>query len=98
GIRDFHVTGVQTCALPISAGSSSVAVRSAAAEVVVPIGLDCQIVAANFRFVEPAAAGNVPVQYAIERVLPAPVAASVDTASDSSSEERRVGKVGRGSV
>src|SRR5690606_40392561 len=26
GIRDFHVTGVQTCALPIFAGASAVAV------------------------------------------------------------------------
>src|SRR5690606_40189254 len=37
GIRDFHVTGVQTCALPISTGnnrSESTATTSASAEIV----------------------------------------------------------------
>src|SRR5690606_40558535 len=29
GIRDFHVTGVQTCALPICTGKTTVAVRMA---------------------------------------------------------------------
>src|SRR5690606_5432896 len=30
GIRDFHVTGVQTCALPISGGSANALLRPAA--------------------------------------------------------------------
>src|SRR5690606_40969735 len=40
GIRDFHVTGVQTCALPISTTAGSVVLADAA-----PAAADCPAVA-----------------------------------------------------
>src|SRR5690606_40890053 len=37
GIRDFHVTGVQTCALPICSAGSAAPVRTLAGATVTPV-------------------------------------------------------------
>src|SRR5690606_39381925 len=86
GIRDFHVTGVQTCALPISANDSRVNIR---------LLLDAQGAAPLAPRLGEASddvlAARVPFDlYALHAAE-----AEAPVTSDPRSEERRVGKEGR---
>src|SRR5690606_40369953 len=94
GIRDFHVTGVQTCALPISAWHSVLprASRHAMLTVMIKYDLKCRrghVFEAWFR---DSAAYDEQVE-ANEVACPDCGARKVEKAR---SEERRVGKEGRG--
>src|SRR5690606_40356012 len=83
GIRDFHVTGVQTCALPIFAGFGVQADGNAAA-VVTSVVWD----GTEYLF-------NQPTTATCEAVTTAPVATNLDSNGWTfRSEERRVGKEG----
>src|SRR5690606_39480630 len=92
GIRDFHVTGVQTCALPISA---------IAASLVAAVGWGA------WHYGAPLLKTPPPVQTAQVATLPEDPTIAIlplanlsgdpaqDYFSDGRSEERRVGKGGR---
>src|SRR5690606_40576407 len=92
GIRDFHVTGVQTCALPISE-----------AEGARPLGEACWAEATEDLLAAAAIAAGEPVEVDVrgaregavhvDRAVRGPVADDVGFAARS--EERRVGKEGR---
>src|SRR5690606_40990648 len=94
GIRDFHVTGVQTCALPIYAAAASNFSVSGA-------GIDLTLASSAGRVVmngEEAAAdalrllsaaGGLDADVALQMNL-----VSSQNAADARSEERRVGKEG----
>src|SRR5690606_40346220 len=88
GIRDFHVTGVQTCALPISAGTSAPrsnssvpAPRSPPSVTLALLTSACMPRLSRLPDRKTAPAGNSPL--------------TGRPASASRSEERRVGKEGR---
>src|SRR5690606_40553798 len=80
GIRDFHVTGVQTCALPIS--TSPAAIRSWIADHSVTLP---ELIVAAWTPARSAAATWLRIR-----------ASSGETITVGRSEERRVGKEGRG--
>src|SRR5699024_11442250 len=95
GIRDRNVTGVQTCALPISDASwdEDTTVTGSIAEPEATVSADVYVVDnldADIEYLEYAATittpGNAPV-------CPTTVTAAYDDGSRS--EERRVGKGGR---
>src|SRR5690606_39996233 len=70
GIRDFHVTGVQTCALPILAPWREMALLSASALIMVP---NMPIMSAVTRSV-PSAAPAMP-----RKILPPPTTMAIST-------------------
>src|SRR5207302_9333959 len=93
GIRDFHVTGVQTCALPISA--PLLAEGGAETAIAEPLGLPEQ-----FRpLLRPGAeqAGLLRDGGAVGALPLRPVEGpGLELGGEQRSEERRVGKAGRG--
>src|SRR5690606_39919995 len=94
GIRDFHVTGVQTCALPISAGTPKEIVNKLRDAAVV--ALQDPKVKQALEQQGAAPSGNTPEEFAAEIKVQQEYAAKV-TAQPGfhRSEERRVGKGGR---
>src|SRR5690606_40071978 len=93
GIRDFHVTGVQTCALPISMSPPLIAKPSYSDPIwrIAPIGRtraqvnDPPIRSASAQFVEVVVpVGDAVAAAQFDRLVPV-----------GRSEERRVGKEGR---
>src|SRR5690606_40478124 len=84
GIRDFHVTGVQTCALPISATGTRPATRTRCAGAARVRARPCRRPLQAPAPVAPAAAGSAPAPQAPVPPALRPVPAR--------SEERRVGK------
>src|SRR5690606_41080430 len=86
GIRDFHVTGVQTCALPISTGGD--------ARLRAMPSLPGGSVARSTSRPGPLSAGGR-TQRGLRRGVRAHAATSASTWRASRSEERRVGKEGR---
>src|SRR5690606_39526335 len=96
GIRDFHVTGVQTCALPISHGRGGgvrLADRPGGAAGTAPDAHD-DAVAVPARPLRVGLTGNIGSgKSTVARLLQELGAAVIDA---DRSEERRVGKEGRG--
>src|SRR5256885_11224474 len=78
GIRDYKVTGVQTCALPICFGSSSMTVP----------GFSCDDRSARFLTFSPSRASSLSASL---RSLPV-ISGTCTSLPCSRSEERRVGK------
>src|SRR5439155_8088468 len=85
GIRDGHVTGVQTCALPILTCTRPA--RAASRGVM-------SVKSAPPKRTSPAVTGSRPDSARSSVLLPAPLGPSSATTSPRS-EERRVGKEGR---
>src|SRR5690606_41027026 len=82
GIRDFHVTGVQTCALPISAAISSNSLS------LIPYAL--MAVTSGFPFVNvPVLSNTMAFNFAIFSITSPPL---IKIPLRARSEERRVGK------
>src|SRR5690606_39489765 len=78
GIRDFHVTGVQTCALPISALRFNQLARAACSRSSLPLS-------------EPSMTTS-PASITAPPISDASTADSTSTSRPKRSEERRVGK------
>src|SRR5690606_41086151 len=88
GIRDFHVTGVQTCALPIWDLRGATLLLAEQIGVALPPGI---ALVSEFEVFEPTFDAAELVQVALE----AHPSLNAVRAQESRSEERRVGK-GRG--
>src|SRR5207302_3527210 len=80
GIRDFHVTGVQTCALPIYASLAQADIQSTAVDVIFPGGP---------ALAEEDVAEEVAIKSMFDQPLPIVIPKTV---LGHRSEERRVGK------
>src|SRR5690606_40161261 len=95
GIRDFHVTGVQTCALPIWAGRGQYPVE---AFVIVDMGhgVDLLLIVCNSDGDDRLEGAQARQGAVVEAAAVAqPVALGVEGEQWARSEERRVGKEGR---
>src|SRR5690606_40826777 len=85
GIRDFHVTGVQTCALPICGGYKTPSLKQADDNIVEPAARGRSWDKGNSNL-QPEKSTNFEFGFAY---------ATPEKLSFSRSEERRVGKEGR---
>src|SRR5690606_39632052 len=92
GIRDFHVTGVQTCALPISARPGRC--RSRAWPVLRELHSSCLRKVLQNRF-SGGKAASLPAAPRSGRAAAQQTRLRRESASPSRSEERRVGKESR---
>src|SRR5690606_40608172 len=95
GIRDFHVTGVQTCALPISKGLAAAAKKSSrtAAEGLVGVAVEGTAgVAVEVNSETDFVAKNDQFQDFVRKTTEV----ALGVGGDDRSEERRVGKDGGG--
>src|SRR5690606_40694065 len=87
GIRDFHVTGVQTCALPISPGPEAAVLETRGRFRVVTVVAGAAVLRDAQGMATPASRGDTLLVPACqERVR-------IEASPDARSEERRVGKV-----
>src|SRR5690606_40604267 len=60
GIRDFHVTGVQTCALPIFASSESALCRAGVTSAARAIALGARLLGAGISLITSSSRGDAP--------------------------------------
>src|SRR5207237_3323157 len=88
GIRDSSVTGVQTCALPISTNTSYLDVNAIAAVTVRPQDV------LGLHFFSPANVMRLVEVVRAEKTAPDVLATALDLGKRLRSEERRVGKEG----
>src|SRR5690606_39989699 len=96
GIRDFHVTGVQTCALPIYDGEVDFEeLRHQIGFVTQDTQLFSGTIRENLLFVNPAASDEM-ILDVIQKASGQTILSRAEKGLETRSEERRVGKECRG--